>query len=142
MLCAMAADIIEYASRDLRSSEGGFYSAEDADSLPSDDSTEKKEGAFYTWTGLQLGNVLGMETAEVFAFHFGVKLAGNCDATQDPEGQLTGQVKPNITCLRRRIFKTSCHVRMCCIRPAPLKRLETGLGSLTTRLNKCLTNVS
>ena len=43
----MAADIIEYTRRDLRSPQGAFYSAEDADSLPTETAKSKKEGAFY-----------------------------------------------------------------------------------------------
>ena len=45
-----AKDIVDYCQRRLLSPEGGFYSAEDADSLPSRDSKEKKEGAFAVWT--------------------------------------------------------------------------------------------
>ncbi|KAI0694518.1 hypothetical protein BC835DRAFT_1406417 [Cytidiella melzeri] len=88
---AMAIDIIDYVSRDLRSSEGGFYSAEDADSFPSHDSTVKKEGAFYAWTAEQLDEILGEGTAAIFGYHFGVKLGGNCDPKHDIEGHLTGQ---------------------------------------------------
>jgi uncharacterized protein YyaL (SSP411 family) len=43
----MAIDIIEYTGRDLRSPKGAFYSAEDADSLPTKSATKPKEGAFY-----------------------------------------------------------------------------------------------
>ena len=43
----MAADIIEYTRRDLRSPQGAFYSAEDADSFPSETAKKMQEGAFY-----------------------------------------------------------------------------------------------
>ncbi|EKM56969.1 uncharacterized protein PHACADRAFT_92450 [Phanerochaete carnosa HHB-10118-sp] len=87
---AMANDIIIYVSRDLRNSEGAFYSAEDADSLPSSDSTIKKEGAFYVWTSAQLDELLG-DNSDVFKFHYGVKSNGNCDPKHDVQGELKGQ---------------------------------------------------
>lgn len=88
----MAADIITYVSRDLRSPDGGFYSAEDADSLPTRGSTVKKEGAFYTWTAAQIEEALGKEDADMFGYHFGVQLSGNCDPKHDIQGELVGQV--------------------------------------------------
>ncbi|KAI0674624.1 hypothetical protein C8Q78DRAFT_1067592 [Trametes maxima] len=86
----MAKDIISYVARDLRSPEGGFYSAEDADSLPAGESTIKKEGAFYVWTATQIEEILG-EDAEMFKYHFGVEAQGNCDPTHDIQGELKGQ---------------------------------------------------
>lgn len=51
----ICADILTYVSRDLRNPEGGFYSAEDADSLPADQNAKKKrEGAFCVWTYAEL----------------------------------------------------------------------------------------
>ena len=49
----MSEDIISYVAKSLTSTEGGFFSAEDADSLPSHESTVKKEGAFYVWTATE-----------------------------------------------------------------------------------------
>ena len=54
-------DIIDYVSRDLRHSEGGgFYSAEDADSLPTTHHSnhKKEEGAFCVWTDKELEDIL------------------------------------------------------------------------------------
>ncbi|OCH88385.1 hypothetical protein OBBRIDRAFT_734556 [Obba rivulosa] len=90
ILQMMAADIVSYVARNLRSPEGGFYSAEDADSLPSSDSTVKKEGAFYVWTAQLLDELLG-EDAEAFKYHFGVEENGNCDPSHDVQGELRGQ---------------------------------------------------
>ncbi|KAJ3014701.1 hypothetical protein NUW54_g1237 [Trametes sanguinea] len=86
----MAKDIVTYVARDLRSPEGGFYSAEDADSLPSYDSTVKKEGAFYVWTANEIDGILGTN-AELFKYHFGVEAEGNCDPSHDIQGELQGQ---------------------------------------------------
>ena len=81
ILEAMATDIVTYVARDLRSPEGGFYSAEDADSLPSHDSTIKKEGAFYVWTAPQLDEILG-DQSDMFKHHYGVQPEGNCDPSK------------------------------------------------------------
>jgi uncharacterized protein YyaL (SSP411 family) len=51
-----AADIFSYVMRDMTSSEGGFYSAEDADS-------EGEEGKFYVWTTEEFRRVLDVEAA-------------------------------------------------------------------------------
>ncbi|OJT15668.1 Spermatogenesis-associated protein 20 [Trametes pubescens] len=86
----MAKDIVSYVANDLRSPEGGFYSAEDADSLQTHNSTVKKEGAFYVWTSEQLDELLGAD-ADLFKYHFGVEADGNCDPGHDIQGELKGQ---------------------------------------------------
>jgi uncharacterized protein YyaL (SSP411 family) len=43
------AEVLEYVQRVLTSSDGGFYSAEDADSLLEHGKPEHAEGAFYVW---------------------------------------------------------------------------------------------
>ncbi|OBZ77660.1 Spermatogenesis-associated protein 20 [Grifola frondosa] len=86
----MAASIITYVARDLTSPAGGFFSAEDADSLPSHESTVKKEGAFYVWTADDIDRILGGD-APLFKFHFGVEDGGNCDPSHDAQGELKGQ---------------------------------------------------
>lgn len=65
-----ARGIFEYVLRDLTSPEGGFYSAEDADS-------EGEEGKFYVWTPEQIEAVLGAERAAAFCQAYGVTAAGN-----------------------------------------------------------------
>lgn len=50
----IAKNIITYVLRDMRDSEGGFYSAEDADS-------EGEEGKFYLWSEKELDEVLGKD---------------------------------------------------------------------------------
>ena len=75
--------------RDMRDpGTGGFYSAEDADSLPERDATEKREGAFYVWSDAELRDVLGAD-ADVARARFGIEPGGN--APQDPQGEFTGQ---------------------------------------------------
>ena len=77
-----------YVLRDLTDpNTGGFYSAEDADSLVAEGSTAKLEGAFYVWTESELRPLLG-DDLELFADHYGVLPNGNA---QDPHGELLGK---------------------------------------------------
>lgn len=66
----IAAQTLDYISREMTSPEGGFYSTEDADS-------EGVEGKFYVWTKEELENILGSETSEIFAKVYGVTQDGN-----------------------------------------------------------------
>lgn len=87
----IARETLGYVSRDLTSPEGGFYSAEDADSLPSADTDHKREGAFYVWIDDEINTVLNPEEAIVFRRAYGVENAGNVSASSDPHGELVGQ---------------------------------------------------
>jgi len=84
-----ARDILDYVQRDLTSPEGGFYSAEDADSTVAG-SEEKREGAFYVWKKAGIDTVLG-EEVEAFCFRFGVEEKGNVEPGSDPQGEFAGQ---------------------------------------------------
>ncbi|BCL22674.1 thioredoxin domain-containing protein [Streptomyces tuirus] len=70
----VALETADFMVRELRTNEGGFASALDADS---DDGTGRHvEGAYYVWTPAQLREVLGDEDAELAARHFGVTEEG------------------------------------------------------------------
>ena len=68
-------EIIGYVMRNLRSTDGTFFSAEDADS-------PEGEGAFYVWTLPEFENLLGRGDAALAALVFGLTPNGNF---QDPE---------------------------------------------------------
>jgi len=65
-----AAEIFTYVLRDLTAPEGGFYSAEDADS-------ENEEGKFYLWTPAQLREILGEAEADWIQSVYNVVTSGN-----------------------------------------------------------------
>ncbi|MFG2893605.1 thioredoxin domain-containing protein [Streptomyces sp. NPDC048248] len=70
----VAIETAEFMVRELRTAQGGFASALDADS---DDGTGKHvEGAYYVWTPEQLRAVLGDKDAEFAAEAFGVTEEG------------------------------------------------------------------
>ena len=87
LFAAVAEDTLNYVTRDLRDPAGGFYSAEDADSVPAEGGP-KKEGAFYVWGDAEVGALLGAD-ADIVRQRFGVEPDGN--APQDPQGEFTGQ---------------------------------------------------
>lgn len=65
-----AREILMYVLRDMTSPEGGFYSAEDADS-------EGEEGKFYLWTEKEIREVLNPADAEFCLYAFHVRPEGN-----------------------------------------------------------------
>ena len=65
-----AKETLDYVLRDLTSSEGGFQSAEDADS-------EGEEGKFYLWTQKEIEQALPARDADLAIKIFGVKTEGN-----------------------------------------------------------------
>jgi uncharacterized protein YyaL (SSP411 family) len=67
---ATARDILDYVLRDMTHPEGGFYSAEDADS-------EGHEGKFYCWTHDELSKLLSPEEFNVAARYYGITKEGN-----------------------------------------------------------------
>ncbi|MGI9087846.1 MAG: thioredoxin domain-containing protein [Chthoniobacterales bacterium] len=97
-----ARDILDYVRRDMTDQEGGFYSAEDADSLLAAGKPEHAEGAFYVWSKDEIDRVLGLERAKVFDYHFGVEPKGNAPA--DPQGEFKNK---NILIQRHDIADTA-----------------------------------
>jgi uncharacterized protein YyaL (SSP411 family) len=89
-LAESARDILAYVTRDLRHPEGGFYSAEDADSLVDSGSKDKKEGAFYVWKQDELDALLGADAAP-FGALYGVRVMGNASREGDPAGEFRGE---------------------------------------------------
>ncbi|MFF0185525.1 thioredoxin domain-containing protein [Streptomyces sp. NPDC005244] len=70
----VALETADFLVRELRTAEGGFASALDADS--DDGSGRHVEGAYYAWTPAQLREVLGDADAELAARYFGVTEEG------------------------------------------------------------------
>jgi uncharacterized protein YyaL (SSP411 family) len=109
----IARDTVDYVRREMTAKDGGFFSAEDADSLvpvaavydrrTSEIGEEAKsngghrpplqkkaEGAFYVWDKDEIDVALG-PSAEIFNFHYAVKAEGNVSPGGDPHGEFTGK---------------------------------------------------
>ena len=88
----VAEDTLWYVMRQMTDEAGGFYSAEDADSVPpehaADVSAHKSEGACYLWRADEIEALLG-EDAEIVKSRFGIEPRGN--APIDPQQEFTGK---------------------------------------------------
>jgi len=100
---SVARDILDYVARDMTSKEGGFFSAEDADSLFEHGKPEHGEGAFYVWTEKEIDAALG-DAAEIFDFHYGVQSHGNAPEGSDPQDEFRGK---NILIERHTLAETA-----------------------------------
>jgi uncharacterized protein YyaL (SSP411 family) len=87
----IAREILDYVKRDMTHPDGGFFSAEDADSLLAHGSPEHAEGAFYVWTQDEIMEILGEKTGKEFCLRYGVEPAGNSPAHSDPQGEFRGK---------------------------------------------------
>ncbi len=72
----IAEETLDYIARELRHPDGGFFSTQDADSLPEPGAAHKEEGAFFVWTPAELREALGAD-AMIFAQVFDVSDRGN-----------------------------------------------------------------
>ena len=89
-LARAARRTLDYVMRDMTAPEGGFFSAEDADSASeAARPNEKSEGAFYIWSYQEVVALLGEERAQKFARRYGMKPEGNVD--NDPHHEFTGR---------------------------------------------------
>ena len=110
---AVVRDILDYVARDMTSKEGGFFSAEDADSVVPGAAAnprghaESAEGAFYVWTKKEIDSALG-DAAEIFDFHYGVQPNGNAPPGSDPQHEFDGK---NILIQRHTVAETTKHFK-------------------------------
>src|SRR5919112_351418 len=105
----IAEETLDYVLRDMTSVEGGFYSAEDADS-------EGEEGKFYVWTPEELEAILDPDEANLAARYWDVTARGNFEgknilhvarppeAVADEFGISTEELWDRITGIRAKLF--------------------------------------
>ncbi len=86
-----ARDILDYVARDLTAKEGGFFSAEDADSLLEKGKPEHAEGAFYVWTRDEIERELPESAVRLFCSAYGVEAEGNSPPGSDPHREFEGK---------------------------------------------------
>ncbi len=107
----VARDIIAYVQRDMTHPDGGFFSAEDADS-------EGHEGKFFCWTRAELEKLLTSDEFNVAVKYFGVTEEGNFADHSHPtplpnqnvlsivNTNLTEPEKLSLTTAKKKMFET------------------------------------
>jgi uncharacterized protein len=70
----VAEQTLDYVRREMTAPDGGFYSAQDADS-------EGEEGRFYVWLPDEVDSVLGPADGELFRRYYDVTQAGNFEGS-------------------------------------------------------------
>jgi len=86
-LADVAREVLTYVQRDMTDPQGGFYSAEDADS-------EGEEGLFYIWSSTEMQTLLG-DDFEAVSKLWNIKEAGNFK--DESSGEANPQNIPHLT---------------------------------------------
>jgi hypothetical protein len=111
-----AEEIFAYVLRDMTGKEGGFFTAEDADS-------EGEEGLFYLWKPEEIGKILGKEEADLILKIFNVEKGGNF--IDSVVGKKTGE---NILHLKKPLKALSSDLKL------PEKELKKRIESARLKL--------
>ena len=97
----IADEIFTYVLRDMTSPEGGFYSAEDADS-------EGVEGKFYVWSIDEVKKVLGDLDGEKYCKYYDITTHGNFEGFNIPnliKKNIPDEDKPFVEDCRKKLFE-------------------------------------
>src|SRR5262249_3303978 len=100
----VARDVLDYVVRDMKSPEGGFYTAQSADSLYQRGKPEVGEGPFYVWEAKAIETELGEKAATTFNSYSGREPAGQTAPDQDDRGVLKGRT---VLFVRRSVAETA-----------------------------------
>jgi uncharacterized protein YyaL (SSP411 family) len=99
--------IFDYVLRDMTDAAGGFYSAEDADSvIDPAEPTVKGEGAFYIWTADEIRDLVPAPASDWFCYRYGVAESGN--VANDPHQEFNNR---NILYQAVSVADTAAHFR-------------------------------
>ncbi len=96
----VATEVLEYILRDMTSAEGGFYSAEDADS-------EGQEGKFYVWTEEEVLSVVGQTEGSRFCEVYDITAQGNFEGKNIPnliKSQADEKIRTEAEESRKKLF--------------------------------------
>ena len=120
----VARRIFDYVLRDMTDKDGGFYSAEDADSVIDSAKPEVKgEGAFYVWSPAEVEHIVGEPAASWFSYRYGMGPHGNVES--DPHDEFAGK---NILFEAHTVEETAQRVSI------PAAEVERGLAVAAERL--------
>ena len=103
-----AKETADYVLREMTSQDGGFYSAQDADS-------DGVEGKYYTFTLEEILNVLGEESGTKFAQSYDITSEGNFEGVNIPNLLKSNDLESDFSNAKRKLYdyrnqRTSLHL--------------------------------
>ena len=116
----IAEDTLDYVSRNLANKDGGFYSAEDAESALEHSKPDiKEEGAYYLWDKRVIEDILTYDEARIFNYYFGIEPFGN--TLSDPHNVFRNE---NVLYIANDVHDTA-------------KKFSKTVEEISTILNEC-----
>lgn len=98
MFLETAEQMAEYVMREMRAPDGGFFSAQDADS-------EGGEGVYYLWTKQEVCRILGKERGEEISRYFGITEEGNFEGKNIPNLLHGGEISDPYKEERQKLYE-------------------------------------
>ncbi len=95
---------IDWLAREMRSPEGYFYAAQDADSFATGDSLEPEEGLFYVWNYRELQDMLTSEELGELQGEFRISVLGNFEGQNVLQRFNDGELSPNLESILGKLF--------------------------------------
>ncbi len=99
------AGTVEWLKREMTSTTGYFYAAQDADSFPNSDAKEPEEGHFYVWSYSELQQNLSRDELAELEAVFSISKQGNFEGKNVLQRQETGKLSDSIETTLEKLFK-------------------------------------
>ncbi|MCJ7771865.1 MAG: thioredoxin domain-containing protein, partial [Desulfobacterales bacterium] len=116
----IAEDTLNYVLTNLTNKDGGFYSAEDAESALGKSKPDiKEEGAYYLWDKREIYELLTNEESRIFNLYYGIEAFGN--TISDPHNVFTNK---NVLYIATDVFDTA-------------KKFSKTADEITQIINEC-----
>jgi uncharacterized protein len=98
------AQTVEWLKREMTSSQGYFYAAQDADSFVTPSDIEPEEGAFYVWRYHDLSELLTESELNELAQQFTITADGNFEGQNVLQRRQTGQLSDTTELILKKLF--------------------------------------
>jgi uncharacterized protein len=98
------AGTVEWLVREMRSADGYFSAAQDADSFATNQDIEPEEGLFYVWSYQELANLLTPAELALLQREFSVTPQGNFEGSNVLQRLKEGELSPEVQTVLDRLF--------------------------------------
>ncbi len=96
---------VDWLKREMRSSEGFFYAAQDADNFAKPDAAEPEEGDFYVWTFSELEALLEANELTELKAEFTISDRGNFESRNVLQRKSAGELSPLLESALAKLFQ-------------------------------------